>query len=329
MNGDGNSGGNGSTSNSGEEKINVSETELSSMKSAIKVPGFWDKTPQAWFIMIENIFRLKGVKSDTSKYQHVLASLPQHCVLSVLDIIKDQTNGYDDLKAALINRNSMSEEQRLNTLLSESNAVMGERRPSEFYRHLELLADSGTGVNNELLLKLWMRRLPSTLNVALVASNQSDSTALIAMADKIWDALNKETISSIHTSSVPQTSRLSNAIAPVQPSTSRTPDNQTVESIAALCAGISEMCTQVQSLRREISELKENQANPSYQGRQRSRQRNFSRHRSQNRSFSRGKSSESGVCWYHRRWGAKASRCTTPCQYNDDKSPVQSTSKNF
>lgn len=292
----------------------IPKSELSASNTipkTIRLPEFWDKSPQVWFISIENLFRMKGVKADSTKYQHVLAALPQHVVMSVLDVVKDDSSGYEELKTALISRNSLSEEQRLNTLLCESNAVMGDRRPSEFYRHLEQLADSGTGVNKELLLKLWMRRLPSTLNVSLVASCQKDSTILIPMADKIWDTLHKNSVDALQTQSV-------SARSPVEQIASTSMD-----PTAALCAGISEMCQQMQALRREISEIKQNQ-----NSRERPRQRSFSRPRNFNRSGSRGQHKTYDTCWYHYKFGSNARACRPPCNFNKNSDSTHDFSKN-
>lgn len=280
-----------------------------STSKTVRIPEFWDKTPAVWFLQVENLFRLNGVKNDEKKYQHVLAALPQTVVMTVLDVIKDEKNGYAQLKTALIERNSLSEEQRLNTLLSESNAVMGDRRPSDFFRHLESLADSGTGVNKQLLLKLWMRRLPSTLNVSLVSSCQTDPTILISMADKIWDTLHKDSIDAVQRKSIC-----------VQPPMSQI---TSTDSTTALCAGLNEMCQQLQTLRKEINEIKQRQSFES-----RPRRRSFSRSQSFDRSKSRGQRKVFENCWYHYKFGSNARKCNPPCNFNKNAGATREFSKN-
>lgn len=303
--------GNDTKGGNGSENDNTELSASNTVPKSCRLPEFWDKTPQVWFIKCENLFKLKGIKTDSTKYQHILSALPQDVVMSVLDIVKDESNGYEELKKALIARNSLSEEQRLNTLLSESNAVMGERRPSEFFRHLEQLADSGTEVNKELLLKLWMRRLPSTLNVSLVASCQTDPTILIPMADKIWDTLHKNSVDALHSKSV----------------SVRTPNAQvastSVDQTASLCAGLTEICQQMNALRMEINELKHNQNN-----RERPRQRSFSRPRNFNRSKSRDQRKSYENCWYHFKFGSNARECRPPCNFNKRSDSGKDFSKN-
>lgn len=300
---------------SGDNK-NLRSEELAITSKTVRIPEFWDSTPQAWFVAVENLFRLKNIKSDSSKYQHVLAALPQHVVVSVLDILKDTANGYDALKKALVDRNSMSEEQRLNTLLSDSNAIMGDRRPSEFYRHLEQLADpSGLGLSKDLVLKLWMRRLPDTINVALVTCDKKEPAALTSIADKIWDAMHKDSIAAVQSNPIRAPPGRSQQVS-VQPSVP-----EAIDPMTALCAGISEMCQQVHALRQEISELKHNQ---DYRGRLSSRDfRDQSRQRgnSRPRQFNRSRSRRSyDCCWFHYKFGSKATNCRQPCNFNKDSS---------
>lgn len=186
---------------------------------------------------------------------------------------------------------------------------MGERRPSEFFRHLENLADSGTGVNKELVMKLWMRRLPSTLNVSLVASCQTDPNILIPMADKIWDTIHKHSVDAVQAK-----------IIPSRPTTASTSDPND-----ALRAGISELCQQMQTLRMEISELKQKQ---NFRSRSRQRSGSFSRSKHFNRGQSRDRKTYEN-CWYHFKFGANARACRPPCNFDKNAGSGHDFKKNL
>lgn len=299
--------GDGHSSVANSNQNNTDENEghevVGSVKS-ISIPEFWDKCPQLWFVLAENYFILKNFKSDTTKYRCVLHALPQHIALTVSDIIKSGKNSYSELKEALIQRYTMSEEQRLNSLLNDANTAMGDRRPSDFYRHLEQLADSGTGVDKSLILSIWMRRLPRSLNVPLVASTSKDPMILIPMADRIWDTISKDSISAIQS----------------YPASSQANPNTLNEPMLALCSGISEMCKELRSLRSEVGELKQN----SFRGR--SHTRNDSRSRPFDKSRSRSRNQRSEMCWYHYRFGENANKCLKPCSFK--KTTDEGTPKN-
>lgn len=110
----------------------------------VRLPEFWPQIPDTWFKSVEAQFALKNVSTDNRRYQILLTSLPGSIIQTVTDIVNDPpaANKYDTLKNAVIERNSLSEERRLDQLLSGHSADMGDRRPSEFFRYLETLAGS-------------------------------------------------------------------------------------------------------------------------------------------------------------------------------------------
>lgn len=290
-----------STSQAGCSRIgndnNISHGEIAA--KAFKIAGFWEKCPQLWFIHIENVFATQNYKADSTKKQHVLAHVPEHIVMSVSDIIKNPNSTYEQLKDAIINRNSMSEEQRLNTLFSTSSATMGDRSPSELYRQMEQLADRGTAVDQQLLLKLWKRRLPKPISIALVSANLSDPDNLMQMADRVWEAMNNDSVFAIQqcTKPVPEPSQMPN------------------KQVSELFTGMSEMYKAIQTLQSEVHELRERDHQKRTQ-----RGRNFSRSHSRSRSNSYRSPSAPrqsfDYCWFHYKFGMKATKCRQPCKFS-------------
>ena len=76
----------------------------------------------------------------------------------------------------MIDRLSLSEEKCLDDLLSESE--IGDQKPSDFFRGMMVTAGGSQVVSQELLIKLWKRRLPNTISIALLASGKSDVNKL-------------------------------------------------------------------------------------------------------------------------------------------------------
>lgn len=172
-----------------EPKSNSANNNDKSIESvAVRLPNFWTNSPQTWFIQADAHFSLYNVKSDRARYHLVIASLPQDVIETILDILKapPQQEKYLNLKTVIIERLTISEEKRLEQLISSEQ--MGDKKPSEFYRFLKKLAGNSGTVSDVLLTKLWLRRLPAVVNVALISLEDRNITELSAIADRIFEA---------------------------------------------------------------------------------------------------------------------------------------------
>lgn len=248
-----------------------------------KLPVFWSNMPEVWFIQVEQIFTLNRILSDVSKYRHVVAVLPQEAMSNVIDLLRNppENEKYNSLKQALISRHSLSENKRLEELLNASE--IGDRSPSAFFRDMENSMGSSSFVNSHLLKRLWLRKLPEAVKVAITSSHLEDIQTLLTLADNVWEVTHTSSISSI-------------ASKPSASSSNR--EDKLIEAINALSIEVS-------SLKKNFSERRRNFGG--YQGgRSRSRSRSRSR---QNRNY----------CWYHTNFGDRASKCIQPCQYTTDK----------
>lgn len=295
-----------------EQTLNTIKDQLShlapvsaKMSNNFKLPMLWTKCPVAWFVQAEVHFETQKITDDREKFNLVVTALQQDTILKVLNLIQNPptTDAYKALKAKIIDQYSLSEESRLEELLSKHE--IGDRRPSEFYQHLVTMAGSNNIFSSDLLLKLWKRYLPSTINIALVASGKTDTEELITMADKMWNSSKSQNLSSILDTSISQ------------PSTSvpQLANSNTallgVEAIQSLVKAIGEMSCRFHDLESQINEIKSNYG-----------QRNFNLNRSRSRSRQRFRSNSrfrsptaSGYCFYHQRFGPRARKCESPCNY--------------
>lgn len=151
---------------------------------ALKLPPFWSGRVVAWFAQAEANFEISGVKSDNTKYNHVLSVLPERVAADIEDILIDppKDNKYIFLKSELVRRLSASEEKRVNQLLSD--VELGERKPSQFLRHLRSLA--GSSLQDESILRqLWLRRLPQQVQAILAAQADLPLQKVAELADRI------------------------------------------------------------------------------------------------------------------------------------------------
>lgn len=151
---------------------------------AVKLPPFWDKQCELWFINIEAQFILARITQEITKYYAVVSALNSEVLSYVSDFVKNppESDRYTKLKKRLISAFSDSEQKRVKDLLS--NITLGDDRPSHLLRKMRQLADEK--VNEEFLKTLWIQRLPLETQ-AILSVSEGDLDKLAQMADKILE----------------------------------------------------------------------------------------------------------------------------------------------
>lgn len=258
---------------------------------ALKLPQFWEKTPELWFVNIEAQFRIGGITEDCTKYYAVIQALNAEVLMHVSDIALDppKTEAYSTVKKRLISEFSDSEQKRLKTLISD--LTLGDDKPSLLLRRMRQLA--GTRLNDDLLQTLWLQRLPAQVQAILSVSEDTlDKLAL--MADKILEATENSPIcyAIAHAQADTSTSNKQHIITPHQ---STFAQNNEADAITQIKQQISELTKQVQSLTASQTSH-----------RPRSRSGSRSRYTQQNNH---------GFCWYHYTFGQQAKKCSKPCSF--------------
>ncbi|XP_054257400.1 uncharacterized protein LOC128982465 [Macrosteles quadrilineatus] len=159
---------------------------MSVNRVAVKLPPFWPERPSLWFCQVDSQFLISGITNDDTKFHYVVSQLDTGIAAEVEDIITNPPQGdkYGHLKKKLIERLSASEEQRVRRLLSEED--LGDRKPSQFLRHLRSLAGS-TPLQDNMLRQLWLRRLPPHSQAILTTQLELSLDKLAELADKIME----------------------------------------------------------------------------------------------------------------------------------------------
>ncbi|XP_023316011.1 uncharacterized protein LOC111693961 [Trichogramma pretiosum] len=245
---------------------------------AVKLPAFWMDKPAVWFAQAEAQFALADITVELTKYYHVISQLDVRAAAEVEDIISNPpgVEPYTNLKQHLIQRLSTSEEQRVRQLLHDEE--LGDRKPSQFLRHLKSLA-SPTAVQPNLLRHLWLRRLPTHVQAVLTARPELSLEQLSDLADKIVEI---SPISSVH------------AVA---------------DAAEQVCPPNDSLLSAIRELTLEVSALRSRNVERSPQ--RRSRSHNHSRNRNRSKSSNRPRDSDK-LCWYCFRFGSKAKKCLCP-----------------
>lgn len=255
--------------------------------STLKLPPFYDKYPQQWFVLVESQFRIKNINQEHIKYDYLLLALSQDLFATVSDIVQNINDNwnhpgltpYTTLKEALLERNTLSESQRLETLLKDID--IGDRKPSEFYRALKQTAGQSDSITEKLITQLWIRKLPMQIQISLKTLPNPDIKTLLSMADSIYEIFlmnNKGQLQAIGSSSEHHVQN----------------DH------------ISRLEKQITLLTESIQKLTTNTQHTSNETRFRSRSKSRSK---------RNPSNSTELCWYHNKFGTKAKKCISPCNF--------------
>ncbi|GFW41452.1 uncharacterized protein TNCV_465431 [Trichonephila clavipes] len=152
-----------------------------------KLRPFWADKPTVRFAQAESQFALVHITSDATKFHYIVANLDsRYAAEKKVDdiIINPRTTGmYEKLKNQLINRLSLSEEQRVRKLLGCEE--LGDRKPSQFIKHLCSLA--GDMELKPTLLRSLLQRLPLHVQAILQEQSSLDSDQMADMADRIME----------------------------------------------------------------------------------------------------------------------------------------------
>ena len=161
-----------------EEISNVVATDT-------RVP-FMTNEPVIWFAQLEAGFASKRITSQREKFNYTVSVLPPAVALEVKDIILQPPSSapYDTLKEQVISRTSVSEQKKLQQLLTIE--ALGDRKPTQLLRSMRALA--GGNRNDALLGHIFLQRLPGWMQPILAAFNcDTELDRLAEAADNILE----------------------------------------------------------------------------------------------------------------------------------------------
>ncbi|KAL0868938.1 hypothetical protein ABMA27_007266 [Loxostege sticticalis] len=253
------------------------------LKVSVRVPPFWPEEPALWFAQVESQFVLSGITKDETKFYYLVAQLDHQYAKEVKDVITSPpaTDKYAKLKTELIKRLSASQEKRIKQLLVHEE--LGDRKPSQFLRHLSSLA--GSSVSSDFLLTLWSSRLPQNIQTVIASQMDLSQEKLGELADKVYE------------------------IAPTVP--------QVASTSTAPASLHNDMAHQISELTRQVAMLTSRLDNSE---KSRSRSRPKRSYRSRCRSRLRQPPEDHPYCFYHFTYGAQAKKCQQPCSFPSENS---------
>ena len=152
---------------------------------ALKLPVFWPDSCESWFINAESQFHLKNITASSTKFHHVVASLPQKEIDNVVDIIRNPpaADPYSALKSRLLQTHSSTDYARCESIMSLP--LSGDMLPSALLSRMRALLP----IEHQECLFLryaFLRQLPSDVRSHLVHDKTVDIAVLSQRADEIY-----------------------------------------------------------------------------------------------------------------------------------------------
>ena len=154
----------------------------------LKIPPFWPTDPQIWFAQVEAQFSTRGISSEKTKFDHIVASLAPEYAQEVWDLILSPPSStpYATLKAQLIQRTAASEKRRLQQLFHSED--LGDRKPTQLLRRMQqLMGEQVSTTDNSFLRELFLQRLPANVRMVLASTDTKDLQDLAHLADKVME----------------------------------------------------------------------------------------------------------------------------------------------
>ncbi|XP_075733128.1 uncharacterized protein LOC142775557 [Rhipicephalus microplus] len=141
--------------------------------SELKLPHFCPENPRVWFSQIEARFELRRITSQQSNYLNVVSALPPNIADAVDDVLPSTPSEKpnDELKSTVLKRLEVSEQSRLQQLLSHEE--LGDHCSSQLlHRMRQLLGQQASEERQHPLLReLFLQRLPQSTRMILAGSN--------------------------------------------------------------------------------------------------------------------------------------------------------------
>lgn len=271
---------------------------------SVKIPPYWTQDPMIWFAQVESQFATKGISHERTKYDHVVASLPQEVAMEVRDVIVSPptANPYSKLKEKLLDRTTVSEQKRLHTLLT--SIELGDRKPTQLLREMQrLLGQTDGKIDQALFKELFLQRLPQSIRLILTSSDTEMLLETQAkLADKMLEVSPATMINSVSHSEDQRHSQQNKETVSLHEEIRRL-----TETVAKLTTKVDELTQQQRHSRRDQD------YNGSHKERSVSRSRN---------SSTRRVAFKDGLCYYHYKFGEQATKCQSPCNFHSSSKPL-------
>lgn len=150
-------------------------------KVSVKIPPFWKKNVEIWFLQVESQFSISSIKSEVTKFHYIVASLDSEIAESISDLLCKPLSQqpYKDLKSRLITQFANSDQTKLKLL---QELELGDSKPSAFLQRMRTL--SGDNISDTYLKTMFIQRMPTQYRPMLAANYGLSIDDLAKIADQ-------------------------------------------------------------------------------------------------------------------------------------------------
>lgn len=147
---------------------------------SIKMPQFMSSSVSGWFQILEAQFHLKSIKSEETKFFHLIAALPPD-LISKLPAAQLQNQKYSEIKDAVIATHEKTKPELFDKLISKTKLT---GRPSHYLQELNSIA-AKVGVGDDLIRHRFIDSLPPNISPVLATQKTLTLQQLGTLADEI------------------------------------------------------------------------------------------------------------------------------------------------
>uniref|UniRef100_A0A5S6R481 RNA-directed DNA polymerase n=1 Tax=Trichuris muris TaxID=70415 RepID=A0A5S6R481_TRIMR len=249
----------------------------SQVPTFLPVPAYSPSDPELWFARLHLFFQHRHIDDETTMFELALSSMPEDTLTQLRDFVLTahlETTPFSTFKRLCLTRLTGSLDQRIRQALTSEE--LGGRAPSELLRRLVQLLPPGAVERDRdpILRELFLSRLPPQLQATLIPFSDKPTSTLAALADRLLEV-------------------------------------QQGASPAYAVHDSSQRLERVEKLLEELTLRLDNMTNRA--DLPPARQRPKRRSPSPSTATRQRDDSPQQVCFYHRRFGAKARKCTPPC----------------
>ena len=169
------------------------DAEIAANSVAVKLPTFWVRDPELWFLQTEAVFvnRQPRITKDETKFNFVVMALPQEVFNSCKQVIRMDPaipNRYERLKAVLTSTYGKTKSQRHCELIeyAATKTPVLDVKPSNMLMYVRDMA--GQDSQEAFLRTVLLNRLPDQVRTTLSNTNFANNDDLDKQADKVMEA---------------------------------------------------------------------------------------------------------------------------------------------
>ncbi|KAL0860796.1 hypothetical protein ABMA27_009340 [Loxostege sticticalis] len=258
------------------------EGALASITVSSRVPDFWADQPRLWFVQFEAVVDNQKL-GDHAKQNLVVTKLSKSAIQQVSDLVISPP-ATNKYQALKTRLLQVFEESETRQFQKLLDEMeLGNQKPSQLLRRMKDLARNK--IPDATLQIMWNRHLPPAVQAVLAATEVTDLDRLAEVADKVTEATRPTEIAAVTD-----------------------------------CSGGNDLASQLAKLRVEIAELR--RGRPAQRGARTGPRSSSRQSKSRPREGSMSRKDPRWLCFYHFRYGVKASKCVEPCNWKKVTPPT-------